>query len=202
MVVIMVSEEATEMVLKVTDLKQYVYCPRILYFTYVLPVPHPVTRKMDFGKIEHLKLDRLERRRKLKRYGLEQGERIFHTQFYSKRLGLQGKLDLHIQYEKENYPVEFKHSSKLQFNHKVQLAGYALLLEEKLGRPVRTGFLYLIPKEEIIPVQMTQDLRDYIHDTLKDIRRVVTKARWPKATTQRHRCRECEYRRYCQDIVY
>ena len=54
------SEETSKIALKVTDLKQFVYCPRILYFTYVLPIPHPVTRKMDFGKIEHLELDRLE----------------------------------------------------------------------------------------------------------------------------------------------
>lgn len=187
-------------ILKVTDLKQFVYCPRIIYYTYVLPIPRPVTHKMDFGKFEHIELDRLEKRRKLVRYGLEEGKRVFHTALFSERLGLEGKLDLHIVKEKEYYPVEFKHSSGVYFNQKLQIAGYALLLEERMSRPVRDGFLYLIPKKEIVPIPITQDLRDYVHETLLDIRRLIHNQRYPKPTRQKNRCQECEFRRYCRDI--
>ena len=191
----------SRLVLKVTDLKQFTYCPRIVYLTYVLPVPRPLTAKMDFGKMEHLKLDSLEKRRKLKRYGLENGTRVFHMHLFSERLGLEGKLDLHIQQEREIYPIEFKHSSSVYFNHKVQLAAYACLIEEEMRKPVRTGFLYLIPKAEVVPVPITSGLREYVKDTLSNIRMMVAKAAWPRPTAQRHRCRECEYRRYCRDVI-
>lgn len=191
----------SSLVLKVTDLKQFTYCPRIVYFTYVLPVPRPSTTKMDFGKLEHLELDRLEKRRKLKRYGLENGTRVFHMHLFSEKLGMEGKLDLHILREREVYPVEFKHSSAVHFNHKIQLAAYACLIEEEIRKLVRTGFLYLIPNGEIIPVPVTAELRTYVKDTLLNIRMMVAKAAWPRPTAQRHRCRECEYRRYCRDVV-
>ncbi|MHB1653903.1 MAG: CRISPR-associated protein Cas4 [Desulfitobacteriaceae bacterium] len=195
------SQGLDRMPLTITDLKQFIYCPRILYLTYVMPVPRPTTAKMGFGKAEHLELDRLEKRRKLKRYGLEEGIRVFHAHLVSERLGLEGKLDLHIERERECYPIEFKHSTAIHFNHKVQLAGYAVLLEEEMKKPVRTGFVYLIPKSEIVPVPITPELRDYVHDTIQAIRHAIAKAAWPRPTAQRHRCRECEYRRYCQDVA-
>lgn len=193
--------QVERILLTVTDLKQYTYCPRILYFTYVLPVPRIPTKKMDFGKNEHLELDRLERRRKLKRYGLEEGERIFHAHLSSERLGLEGKLDLHIKQERQCYPVEFKHSQALHFNHKIQLGGYALLLEDHLKTPVHTGFVCLIPVEEIVPVPITFELRDYVNSTMEAIRRLIVSEALPRPTAQRHRCQECEYRRYCGDVM-
>lgn len=195
------SRNVLDMPLTVTDLKQYTFCPRIIYFTYVLPVPRPVTKKMDFGKEEHFQLDSLEKRRKVKRYGLENGERVFHSHLFSQKLGIDGKLDLHIIQERECYPVEFKHSGQMFFNHKIQLACYAMLLEDSLNRSVRTGFLYLIPKNEIIPVPLTMELRDYVRETIDAIRDTIEKSAWPKPTKYHHRCRECEYRRYCRDVT-
>ncbi len=186
--------------LTVTDLKQYAYCPRILFLTYNMPVPRPLTPKMEFGKDGHYELDRLERRRKLVRYGLDEGERVFHTSLTSHKLGVEGKLDLHIETERECAPVEFKHSNDVHFNHKVQLGCYGMMLEETTGKPVRWGFIYLIPHNDVVPVQMTSELREYVHRTVDAIRIGITKGVWPRPTTFRHRCRECEYRRYCRDV--
>ena len=82
--------------LRVSDLKQYIYCPRILYFYYVLPVPRKVTRKMEYGRLEHVEIERLEKRRGLKAYGILEGERHFHVALASTLLGLHGVLDLMI----------------------------------------------------------------------------------------------------------
>lgn len=67
------------MLLRVTDLKQYLYCPRIIYFTYVLPVEKKISAKMQEGTLEHIKTARLEHRRKLHAYRLDEGKRYFHT---------------------------------------------------------------------------------------------------------------------------
>ena len=64
--------------LKVSDIKQFLYCPRNVYFTYVCPVDKKTTHKMNHGKEEHLELERLEKRRTFRRYRLENGERKFH----------------------------------------------------------------------------------------------------------------------------
>jgi CRISPR-associated protein Cas4 len=124
--------------LRVSDIKQYFYCPRIIFFKYVCPVPVKITRKMEYGKEAHIELDRLEKRRTFKRYNLAEGRRFFHTQLYSPRLGLEGRLDMYIEAAGENFPVEFKNTTGgLSLNHKYQLVAYAMLLEDFFNRPVR-----------------------------------------------------------------
>jgi CRISPR-associated exonuclease Cas4 len=51
---------------------------------------------MQYGIEVHLELDQLEKRRTFKRYNFKNGERKFHAGLYSPRLGLEGKLDMHI----------------------------------------------------------------------------------------------------------
>ena len=188
--------------LRVSDIKQYVYCPRVLYFTYVLPVDKKVTRKMTYGQDCHVELDRLEKRRKLKRYNLSEGERKFHTHLYSPRLGLEGKLDLHIVCGQELIPVEFKNTLKgPELNHKYQVTAYALLLEDAYNRPVRYGFIYQIPTNTIHELEITPNMRQYVKEIMANIRRMVKDQYMPGPAFQKQRCVDCEYRKFCGDVV-
>ncbi|MBK7917055.1 MAG: hypothetical protein IPJ94_12485 [Chloroflexi bacterium] len=42
---------------RVIDLKQYVYCPRILYYQTVLPDVRPITYKMEAGIQSHIQAE-------------------------------------------------------------------------------------------------------------------------------------------------
>lgn len=187
--------------LKVTDIKQYFYCPRIIYFTYICPVPKKVTAKMEFGREAHLELDRLEKRRTFKRYSFKEGERKFHTSLYSPRLGLEGRLDMHIIAGGDIFPVEFKHSSAgPSLNHKYQLVAYAMLLEDTYNRPVRYGFIYLDPAKDVIPVEITSNARLHVKETMVKIRDMVAAEYMPPKAAQKGRCTDCEYRNFCGDV--
>lgn len=96
--------------LNASDLRQYVYCPRIIYFRYCVPVRPPPTYKMVEGKLQHERAEDLEHRRTLHAYGLSDGERVFDVRLASQRLGLSGTLDLVILRRHEVIPVEFKHA--------------------------------------------------------------------------------------------
>lgn len=125
------SAESSLTPLRVNDLKQFEYCPRIVFYNTVMPVERKITIKMERGKKEELRLDALETRRTLKRYELGSGERRFHVGLESARLGLSGKLDLLIVSPKGLFPVDFKYTrNRPHCNHVVQLTGYALLVEE------------------------------------------------------------------------
>ena len=187
--------------LRVTDVKQYIYCQRIIYFTYVCPVEKKITRKMEYGKEEHLVLDRLEKRRTFKRYNLSEGERRFHQYLRSERLGLEGKLDMHIISEGEYFPVEFKHTNKgPALNHKYQLVSYAMLLEDFYGKPVRCGFLYLTANKRVYPIEITPNARTFVKEILEKIREIIAKERMPGPNRHKGRCTDCEYRNYCGDV--
>lgn len=194
------SGSASLLPLRVSDIKQYLYCPRIIYYQYVLPVPRRVTYKMKTGLEEHFELDRLEKRRRLVEYGLDKGERRFHVRLSSERLALEGILDLLVVTPEGHFPVEFKYTSGgPAINHKYQLVAYAMLTEEAFGEPVRTGFLYLAPSKMIQPVEMTASSKTHTVRLLGAIRRLVAEGSVPDRTRTAGRCRDCEFRNYCAD---
>src|SRR5690242_20378981 len=78
----------------VTDIKQYVCCPRLVYYHYCLPDVRPLTYSMEVGTQTHQQEEEREVRRSLKTYGLEQGERLFHYPVVSQTLEVKGKIDL------------------------------------------------------------------------------------------------------------
>lgn len=187
--------------LRVTDIKQFVYCPRIIYYTYVCPVDKKTTRKMEYGKEAHVELDRLEKRRNFKRYNFSTAERKYHTHLYSKRLGLEGRLDMHLVANGEVFPVEFKYTSKgPSLNHKYQLVAYAMLLEDIYNRPIRYGFLHLHPEGKVTPVEITTNARMFVKDIMDKIRTMILQEKMPSPTPRKARCVDCEYRNFCNDV--
>lgn len=187
--------------LRVNDLKQFEYCPRIVFYNTVMPVERKTTVKMDRGKEEEFKLDALEKRRTLRRYQLGSGERRFHVWLESSKLGLSGKLDLLIISRRGYFPVDFKYTrGRPHRNHLFQLAGYAMLVEETFRTEVETGFIYLAPIQEVIAINLTSELRGQTLSRLAEIRAMIREGILPPPTPVRGRCEECEFRNYCGDI--
>jgi CRISPR-associated exonuclease Cas4 len=187
--------------LTVSDVRQYVYCPRIPYFRLGLRLAHrPVTVKMQEGQRAHERTEALEPRRALRTYGLDDGERHLAVALHSPRLALSGRLDMLIDAPAEAIPVEWKNSAgPLGLNHKYQLTAYALLAEEQLGRPVRRAFVYWILGRRAQPLGITPAMRAYTKRVLAAIRRVVADERMPDGTRHLERCRECEFLVQCND---
>ncbi len=196
-------QEGAILELKVNDLKQYVYCRRIVYYQYVLPVEKKATYKMEKGKVAQEDIQRLESRRKLKRYGLSSGIRRFDVWIRSKRLGLSGKVDMLIETESECFPVDFKWTrGGVQRNHVFQLGGYALLVEECFGKPVKTGFVYLIIRGDAVGYEMTEEIKAGCKAALEEIRSMILQERFPAPPKERAKCAECEYRNFCRDVFW
>lgn len=186
--------------LTVSDIKQFVYCPRVVYFTYFLQQRRPTTYKMQEGNLEHEHVAELEERRSLKAYGLAEGERQFDVALYSDRLGLSGKLDMVILVANEVIPVDFKNSGVgVGLNHKYQLTAYALLVEDRWGKPVRRGFIYLVPLKRAYEVVITPNMRLFVRRTVELIRDMIDGEYMPPATRQKSRCRDCEFQNFCNE---
>jgi len=201
------ASEYAEWLLKVTDLKQFAYCPRIPYYHYCLPEVRPTTYKMDAGIRAQDRAEELERRRSLRAYGLTEGERYFNVSIASGQLGVSGQIDLVIRHtvngEERLTPVDYKLSRREPGRHfKLQLACYALLLEEAWQLPVEDGFLYLIPARRAVRVPVTTRLRNDVRRQLAEIRELVLAERMPTVSArQRSRCVDCEFRRFCNDML-
>lgn|SRR5690606_1863095 len=189
--------------LRVTDLRQHLYCPRITYYNHVLPVARRETYKMQAARDVHIKLERLEKRRRLKRYRLHEGTRQFRVPLHSERLALSGILDMLITTSSGRYPVEFKLSQRQPGAHQVyQLIAYGLLVEEVFDTTVRVGFIYMEPDERVYEIQMTPSRRHYVKSLLTIIRNQIAAGTFPGATRSKARCRDCEFRLLCGDTDF
>lgn len=187
--------------LTVSDVKQFFYCPRVVFYTYCLHVKRPTTYKMKEGNLEHDAIAEREERRSLKAYGLTEGERQFNISLYSKRLALSGKLDMAILTQNEFIPVDFKNTSgSAGLNHKYQLTGYALLLEDLWQKPVRRSFIYLVPQKKAQEVVFTDNMRLFFKQTLAKIREMIEKESLPPAARRKTHCTDCEFLNFCNDI--
>jgi CRISPR-associated exonuclease Cas4 len=187
--------------LRVNDLKQFEYCPRIVFYNTVMPLERKATVKMERGKQEEFRLDALEKRRTMKRYEFGSGERRFHVWLDSPTLGLSGKLDLLIVTRKGYFPVDFKYTrGRPHRNHIIQLAGYGLLVEEKFCTQVETVFIFLVPIQEVVSIRLTDELKNEVRHRLQEIRIMIRDEILPPPTPLRNRCEECEFRNYCGDV--
>ncbi|MGC9400735.1 MAG: CRISPR-associated protein Cas4 [Anaerolineae bacterium] len=188
--------------LNVSDLRQYTYCPRIVYYHYCLPNIRPVTYKMEAGKAAQETEEDREQRRSLRVYGLTDGEREFNVWLESPKLGLRGRVDMIIRLEDEIIPVEYKNSPGRGGKHvDIQLGAYGLLLEEKIGLPARRGFIYFIPERRAQAIPLTAALTANVRHSLQAIREMIQTERMPAPPARRAQCAICEFRRFCNDVV-
>lgn len=192
--------------LRVIDLKQYEYCPRVVYYDYCLGGLRPTTYKMEAGIAAQERVNGLEERRSLRAYGVQTGERHYHVPVLSEKLGCSGQVDMVIETNDDQrprlIPVDFKLSRREPGRHfQLQLACYAMMLEDDWGKPVEAGAIYLIPTKEVIQVPITPRLRQTALRQLLAIRQMITAQQVPPPTPQRSRCVNCEFRRFCNDVL-
>lgn len=189
---------------QVTDLKQFIYCPRILYYQTVLPQVRPVTYKMEAGIQAHVAVTGQEKRRSLRTYGLDSGERYFNVPLYNAGLMLSGEVDMVIETAVELIPVDFKQAKQVSKQYKLQLMAYGRLLQladPKEERAIQRGFIYLIPSRKAIEVRFTAHLQRQFDNALRQMEAIAQAHQVPPPPDTRARCVDCEFRRFCNDTL-
>jgi CRISPR-associated exonuclease Cas4 len=189
--------------IRVTDLKNYTFCPRFPYFERCLDGIRPRTYMMEAGEEAHEAEKARARRRTLWAYGVPEGQRQFNVYLESKRLGLSGIIDeLVLTASGEYFPVDYKLSPEVNDSHAVQLCAYALLLEEHFQTVVvQRAFVYFIGKRAVSPVTIDAALRQQTTDALRHVQQMIRYEHMPPPVKERAKCRHCEWRLFCNDVV-
>lgn len=187
--------------MNVTDLKQYLYCPRIVYYRWVMPVVPPATHLMNRGKDLEEEFERLEPRRTLSKYGLEEAKKHFQVQMTDPELGLTGKVDLLLESKDQVAVVEVKATEQGIFpNQEIQIGAYALLAEAAFKRPCPVAFCVLLDTNSIRTIEVNDQVRGQSKEILRDVKKLILEPALPEPTSVRKRCENCEYRNFCSDI--
>jgi len=185
-----------EELVPVNELRQYHFCPRVVYYR-TLGIEEPLTEYMREGKKFQEELWWKEKRRRtlmgLRR--LKVDEKITGLKLVSKRLCLHGTVDLVIRIGNEWIVVEVKRgklSGKPLLGHKVQAAAYSMLVEEEFCTVTRRYFLLY---DKLIEVPMTEEMRDHVVWSIKKVLEIY-RGKVPEVKPSR-KCKSCGYQRYC-----
>nr|MDO8109710.1 CRISPR-associated protein Cas4 [Candidatus Sigynarchaeota archaeon] len=181
------------------DIRQYVYCKRILYFRHVMGIWPIKTYKMERGEEIH--------EQKARKRGVDiQGaiETYHNIWLQSVKLGYGALLDAFEFTGSEIYPVEIKSGhgpgepdNRDLEHHKYQFIAQALLLEEAFDMLVSRARVRYVDAGVDYFVPITFDDRQMLLKLLKDIRETIRLEIFPEPTIHAGKCVDCEFWGYC-----
>lgn len=184
----------------VNDLKQYLYCRRIVYYQVCLPHVRPVTFKMEAGMRRHEDEQKRSMRRTMHLPEIENAQRLFDVPVQSMELGLSGQIDELLVFPDAIIPVDYKLAKRASIHYKVQLTAYAMMAEAIYQLPAKTGILYLIQNRDAVRVNIGKSLRDRVLSAIAEMANIMDNEYMPAPTEARQCCIDCEFRRFCNDV--
>lgn len=191
-----------------TDVKNYIYCPRVVYFKRVMGL-EPMLGAQQMRSLErHSRVEALDRRRVGAVFyskELRRAEKLFDVAVTSHRLKASSRIDCVVKVRGRLIPVEYKFTRSRRGeaypDHKYQLAFHALLLEELSGKPVILGYIYYVDEGLVIRVKITEEMKRYVKKLIKAIRSMVHNERLPRVKTNPRKCTGgCGYGYLCQRV--
>ena len=206
----MPTSDVAEPFVSVTDVKHYLYCPRIVYFERVLHATPQLGSQQEVSSELHEEYVKKELRRKDAIYYSAEfvgAEKLLFVSLSSSSLGLRGALDCIIRTEKGEYiPVDYKNmqsdKGRIWMDHKYQLVAYALLIEENFETQVKRGFVSYLPEKLIVELKITPTMKTHVKRIIGHIKRMVREERLPPIRVAKHKCTGgCGHKQICQGKI-
>ena len=118
-------------------------------------------------------------------------------------LELSGIIDKVEKYKEGLVPVEMKTGSMPKEGvwpgHRIQLAAYALLLEEKSGKEIKEGFVHYLDTNERRQIVMNPFLKDEVKELKNKVKELLSSTELPEKTENENKCVKCGLREKCYD---
>lgn len=196
------SEDEPLNLIPVSWIKQYYFCPRIIYYLGVLGYRERLTESMIEGKETHLTEEKKSKRRKTVAGERKEKAKASWRRIpvASKNLGLYGIIDEVYETNSGLVIVEnkfMKAPRKPHPGHIYQAAAYAMLAEEALGKAARKIIIKYLRDNKAYEIPLTEDLKKHIKWTTLRIKSIIEKEKLPRGNYRK--CRNCGYTRICKE---
>jgi CRISPR-associated exonuclease Cas4 len=121
----------------------------------------------------------------------------------SDNLGLIGKIDQLELHKETVIPIELKTGSSpkngIWPGHKIQIAAYALLLEDQYHKKVNTGSVIYLDQNIKRTIIINPFLKDEIIGLRKEVEQLLTSKQLPDFTENPNKCQKCGLKKQCYD---
>ncbi|MBS7612285.1 CRISPR-associated protein Cas4, partial [Candidatus Bathyarchaeota archaeon] len=198
------SEDENFQLIPVTWIKQYHFCPRIVYYLGVIGYSERFTESMLEGKEFHFSEERKTKRRKTvggerKELVKTQWNKLYIT---STKLSLYGVVDGVAETNDGLVVVEnkwMKAPKRPYPGHVYQTVAYAMLVEEAFGKFVRKVVVRYVRDEKSFEIPLTEDLRRHVLWTISKIKSIIESEKTPRIRESK-KCLNCGFKKICKGL--
>ncbi|MBW3001758.1 CRISPR-associated protein Cas4 [Candidatus Woesearchaeota archaeon] len=116
-------------------------------------------------------------------------------------IGISGKVDQVLVYPDSVVPIEIKSGKAPKEgaweNHKVQLAAYALLLENAFKISIPAGYVKYVDESVSRRIEINAFLKDQVKELVKSVNFMLKSRQLPKKADNPNKCEKCGLRNIC-----
>lgn len=194
--------EDNETIITISDVLEYLFCPRFIYFMYCLDIPQHEEKRFKV----------------LKGRDVHETRRLTNTEYVRKKLNCMKKERAVFIASKKNHikgivdevlflddgtaaPFEYKfaeYKDKIFKTYKYQLVLHALMIQENYDIEVNRGYICYIRSNNLVKqIDFKQsDFKKGI-EIIGSVIDIMEKGIYPKATKSSMKCVDCCYRNIC-----
>jgi len=179
---------------------EYLFCPRFIYFQYVLAIPQHEEKSYKAMKGRNIHELKIVQNKDYLRKKIGVIDKRLDVYLTSENL--RGKVD-EVLFLKDGTmaPLDYKFAkyNDIVYNtYKTQLFCYALLIEKNFNKVVNKGFIvYLRSKNKLVTIEVSENDKNMIISKINSIINIIENNIYPKATKYKSKCVTCTYRNIC-----
>ena len=182
------------------DILNYLYCPRYIYYQYVLEIPQFEEKYFLVEKGREIHDLRQVRNKEYlrKRIGLTKK----YISPYLTNGKLRGRPDEVLELDDGTMaPLDYKFSryeNKIYEPIRQQLIAYAVLIEDNFKKPVNKAFVVFVrSNNHLETLGITDNDKEMIRESISKILDIINNEIYPAATGNKKKCLNCTYRNIC-----
>jgi CRISPR-associated protein Cas4 len=184
--------------LRINELKNYLYCPRISYYGLCLRLDRETHLSSNGIRAEAETKQRMKRR-KHALHSLHPGERLFDVPVVHHELRVVGRVDELVRTPDGVYIIDYKDTDKDYGYWAIQMLAYRLCLES-MGDIILGTAVYSIPTQRYTEVKVTAKHEQQLKTVIAALHAMIESERCPAPTKTIGKCQSCQYLRFCNDI--
>lgn len=179
---------------------EYLFCPRFIYFQYVLQIPQH--EEKSFKAIKGREIHDLKMVTNKDYLRKKIGVKEKYLDVYLTNETLRGKVDeVLLLSDGTMAPLDYKfakYNDRVYNTYITQLICYAILIEQNFNKMVDKGFLvYVRSKNKLIEININETDKQNVNKKITEIIEIIDKNIFPQSTKAKRKCLTCTYRNIC-----
>ena len=194
--------EDTDTIITISDVLEYLFCPRFIYFMYCLDIPQHEEKRFKVLKGRDVHETRRMTNTEYVRKKLNCNKKERSVFIASKTNHIKGIVDEVLLLEDGTAaPLEYKYAEfkdKIFKTYKYQLVLHGLMIQENYNMEVNRGYICYIRSNNLVK-QVDFKPSDFQKgiEIIESIINIIDKGVYPKTTRNLRKCVDCCYRNIC-----